>query len=165
MAGRCMPSDRQLKQAPDHRKKVHPQGYTRVGDANNYPTRPASRRQPGNVPPTPWVCVCRKSFETEKGMNIHKGRMKCGQLLSQDLRKGKPNNTVEEPDQENHHSVWSLTDTNSASAPMPTVGAANERTDDTAVNIIEVALEVTVYVYLVLLLRVHSACMTDHSKG
>ena len=136
MAGHCMPSDRHLKQAPDHRKKVHPQGYTRVGDANNYPTRPASRRQPGNVPPTPWVCVCRKSFETEKGMNIHKGRMKCGQLLSQDLRKGKPNNTVEEPDQENHHSVWSLTDMNSAIAPTPMVDAANERTDDTAINII-----------------------------
>ena len=97
-----------------------------MGDVNNYPTPSTSRRQPGNDSSTPWVCVCRKEFATEKGMNIHKGRMKCGQLLSQDLRQGhiRPNNTVEEPDQDNHHSVWSLTDTNSTTALTQTVDAA-----------------------------------------
>ena len=63
--------------------------------------------------------------------------MKCGQLLSQDLRKGQPNNTVEEPDQDNHHSVRSLTGTNSASAFTQTVDATNDRVDITAVDIPE----------------------------
>jgi len=97
-----------------------------VGDANNYP-KPTSQRQPGSDPLTPWVCVCSKGFATEKGMNIHMGRMKCGSLLSQDLRKGQPNNTVEEPDQDNHHRVWSLTNTNSATARTMTEDAAQER--------------------------------------
>ena len=35
--------------------------------------------------------------------------MKCGQLLSQDLRKGQPRNTAEDLDPEQHHSVLNLT--------------------------------------------------------
>ena len=96
-----------------------------MGDANNYLT-PTSRRQPGSDLLTPWVCVCSQQFATERGMNIHKGMKKCGQLLSQDLRKGKPNNTVEELDQDNHHRVRSLTGSNSVAALTQQGEAVNE---------------------------------------
>ncbi|CAG2233830.1 unnamed protein product [Mytilus edulis] len=54
------------------------------------------------------VCSCGKICKNEKGLKIHRTKMGCSVTPILERRKGQPNETEEEMNQETHHSVQHL---------------------------------------------------------
>ena len=91
----------------------YPQGRTRVGEderptSQTTVTETHDKRTTNKNTDSTRECSCGKLCKNERGLKIHRTKMGCQSVPRLEQRKGKPNETEEERDQETHHRVHHL---------------------------------------------------------